>query len=742
MQKIKLNMKKVSISAAFLLAVGIMNGQQVQDSAKVSDIEQIELFGDVKRQQKGLEIITRLPLKPRDQIQSISIISSKAISEMGALTITDAAKNIPGVVLFSSYGGGAESMSIRGYRGTPTLKNGVLMNSDFRTSSLMADMQGVESLQVIRGSAAITQGIGSALGAAGGVINLVTKRPRFYNAGDIGFRYGNWNMYRPTLDIQRVLDANRKVAVRLNAAYQNNESYADYVKGERIYVNPSIAYRPDARTEIVVEMDYMDDERTPNRGTVNLAGDDVNAIYDMPKEKFLGFNTDVTRNKSLSFSTNIERKIGDFYKVRAAYMSSDTDLESSAVGTLSLVQRAPNITNYGLRRRSVSKSGSEDNSKVFQFDFVGQDVQTGILKHTFQIGFDWKESATTTDAYGLVTNGVIDRAVNSIFVDNIDVTQQFSNILPASVDLSRLVNLGANAQAKSTTIGVMAQEVMSIGKYVKAIMGVRYSKFNGDSQDGQKYAWDPSVGVMVSPLENVNIYGSYTTTTSLRGNSNPLEGGGTVGASVTRQWEAGVKSDWFDERLRFNINLFDMDMNNLSYSILDQAGNATGLYGLAGDLKRRGVEIDLIGKLLPELEVMAGYAYLDAFYENSPAYVNDSRPMMAAEHTANGWLNYTVKDGALAGLHFGGGVYYVGERPINEYTQKTIVHNTQPGVKPFMLDAYTTVNAQIGYRYKNVKVKVFANNLTDAIGYSSYYRGGYLNRIDPRNFAVQLNYLF
>lgn len=735
-------MKKLSISTVFLLMMGTVEAQNVQDSIKSSDIQQIELFGDSKKQPKGLEIITRLPLKPRDQIQSISIISSKAIAEMGALTITDAAKNIPGVVLFSSYGGGAESMSIRGYRGTPTLKNGVLMDSDFRTSSLMTDMQGVESMQVIRGSAAITQGIGSALGAAGGVINLVTKRPRFYNAGEVGFRYGNWNMYRPTLDVQRVLDSQGKVAVRLNAAYQNNESFADFVEGERIYLNPSIAYRPDSKTEIIAEMDYLNDERTPNRGTVNLAADNTNAIYDMPEEKFLGFNTDIAKNKNLSFSTTIERKLTDHFKVRAAYMSANNEQETSTTASLALVQRAPNITNYGLRRRSVSKSSGEDNSKVFQFDFVGQDVQTGILKHTFQLGFDWKESATITDAYGLMTDGVLNATVNSIVVDQIDVTQEVNNILPTTVDLNRIVNLGPNAEAKSSTIGLMAQEVMTIGQYVKAIMGVRYSKFNGDVQDGQKDAWDPQFGIMVSPLPNVNIYGSYTTTTSLRGNSNPLEGGGTVGASVTRQWEAGVKSDWFDERLRFNINLYDMDVNNLSYSILDAAGNSTGFYGLAGDLRRRGVEVDLIGKLLPELEVMAGYAYLDAFYENSPAYVNDSRPMMAPDHTANAWLNYTVKQGPLAGLHFGGGVYYVGERPVNEYTQKVIVHNTQPGIKPFMLDAYTTLNAQVGYQYKNVKVKVFANNLANSIGYSAYYRGGFLNRTDPRNFAVQLNYLF
>ena len=48
----------------------------------------------------------------------------------------------------------------------------------------------------------------------------------------------------------------------------------------------------------------------------------------------------------------------------------------------------------------------------------------------------------------------------------------------------------------------------------------------------------------------------------------------------------------------------------------------------------------------------------------------------------------------------------------------------------------------IGYIYKNIGIKVFANNLGNSIGYSAYYRGGFINRTDPRNFAVQVNYKF
>ncbi len=733
-------MKRELLAAGLLVlsvsTYGQMNYQpEMEDDTirRVTKIEQVELFGVPKKQPKKLEIITRLPLNPREMIQSISVISEKAIQDMGALTITDAAKNIPGVVIFSSYGGNGESMSIRGFRGTPVLKNGVLMNSDFRSSSMIADMQGVESMQVLRGSAAITQGIGNALGAAGGVVNIATKTPRFYNHGNVGFRYGNWDLFRPTLDVERVLDNEGRISMRVNAAYQNNKSFADHVKGERIYINPTIAFRPDDKTKIVAEMDFLRDETTPNRGTVNLSADDENNIYDMPKEKFLGFASDYVKTDALSYGISAERLLNSHFKLRAAFMSMDSEDEGFSTGALRAVGG-----DYKMRRRTLGKSGGSDHSRVFQADFIGHDIKTGIFKHTFQIGFDWKESFTETNSYGL--NG--DPSATGINVDVIDVTQNVNNFLPENINPDALQYIATVVSPKSPTIGLMAQEVLGIGEYFKAIMGIRYSRFNGDTMEGQKDAWDPQLGLMFSPRENINIYGSYTTTTSLRGNSNLLVNGGTVGPSITRQWEAGVKSDWFDEKLRFNINLYSMDMNNLSYSVLNEQGNATGFYDFAGDLTRKGIEVDLIGRAFENLEIMAGYAYLDAKYENSPAYVNGARPMMAAEHTANAWVNYTIRDGALRGLHFGGGAYYVGERPVNEFTQKVIVHNTVPGVKPFMLDAFTTINAQIGYSRANYGIKFFANNLTDATGYSAYYRGGYLNRNDPRNFAVQLNYKF
>ncbi|KUY30167.1 TonB-dependent siderophore receptor [Elizabethkingia ursingii] len=748
------------ITTSFFVLGGLMVNAQTKktdtlSSNKHKEIEQVELFGERKKQPEGLEVITRLPLKTRDQIQSISVISYKAIETLGGLSLIDVAKNVPGVTLFSSYGGGSESMSIRGYRGVPVLKNGVLLDSDFRTAGMMTDMQGVESIQVIKGSAAVTQGIGDGLGAAGGVINVVTKRPQFVNRTNVGFRYGSWDFYRPTVDFQRVLDSEGKVAIRFNGAYQKNNSFRSHVQGERIYVNPSITFRPDKMTNITVEMDYMNDRRTPDRGTVNLADGSTEALYTMPKGKFLGYDADRAKTESYNFMTSVDRKINDKFKVRAAFINSVSNTDSQAMSI------APNGTKWNERKRYYGKSMGEDVNKVFQFDFIGQDVQTGFIKHTFQVGFDWKETTVTTKSFEAYKNSIAsdnfigtrrDPNTNKVIFDNpldvINVLGDISNALPVNVVYKHL----RTAEVKTPTMGLMAQDVMSFGKYVKAHLGIRYSRLNGSTKNDVA-TWNPSFGLIVSPLENVNVFGSYTTTTSLRSANNVLQTGGTVGPSKTAQWEAGIKSDWFNEKLRFNVTLFDIKTDNLAYQILDSNynpvidANKNTLYGLAGNLRRKGLEVELIGRILPNLQIMSGWAYLDAQYEDSPAYVNGSAPMNSPKHTANAWLNYKFNQGILDGLDVGAGIYYVGKRPVDEWTQKTFtaghVNSVQPGARPFDMPEYTTVDAQVGYALKNgVGLRVFFNNIFDSVGYSSYFRGGYIDQIQPRNFGVQLNYKF
>lgn len=730
--------------------VGYENNRQEVDLTKGGDIvlnfdmvlntnlNAIEVFGERFKQPEKLDAITRMPLRPSEQIQSISIISQRMIAQQGVLTVTDAVRNVAGVTLFGSYGGVRESLSIRGYRGVPVLKNGVRVDSDFRTGALASDMSGVESVQVIKGSAAITQGIGNDLGSPGGVINVVTKTPKFVNSGEVTMRVGSWGQVRPTFDVQSVLGEKRTVAMRLNGAYERADGFRKHLSMNRVYINPSLEWRPDNKTRITLELDYLNENKTPDLGTVNLAIDSVEALYKMPRNKFLGFKTDNVNNKTLTYAARVTRELADKLSVRAAYFASSYNVDNTSA-KLSSIKGEP----YNMKSRSVARSLRDDQNSTFQLDFVGKDVYTGSIKHTFQVGFDYRMTNLSLTDFSLNTKGV--KVADSVItvVDKIDVLGQIPNNVPNGLYFIK----GLPVTSAESSYGFMAQEVMTINEYVKAILGLRYSyKSSNDNKSvGQTTgdAWNPMLGIMLTPLKNVNVFGSYTTTTSIRSAANKMSNGEEIGASPTRQYEVGIKSDWLDNRLRFNFTYFDIITKNLSNQEYIPGTNiATTYYYKAGDLKRNGVEVELNGSVLPNLQVMLGYAYLNARYDNSPSFVNGSSPLNAPKHTANSWIHYTLDRSALKGLSVGVGTYYVGARPVNDYSLAPDNHGSLGGIKPFDMPAYTTVNVQLAYTCKNLTTQVLFNNIFDEIGYNSYYRGGYINQIDPRNFAAVVAYQF
>jgi iron complex outermembrane receptor protein len=82
--------------------------------------------------------------------------------------------------------------------------------------------------------------------------------------------------------------------------------------------------------------------------------------------------------------------------------------------------------------------------------------------------------------------------------------------------------------------------------------------------------------------------------------------------------EVGLKSDWFEDRLRANASLFwniydDKQEEILSYYPESPVGQQTFVEN-AAKARTRGVELELIAVLLPDLTLRQSFGYLDASY--------------------------------------------------------------------------------------------------------------------------------
>lgn len=727
--------KEISITGD----VSNFNFQLISDT----ELEEVELYGSRNQRANKLETLTRIPLPPNEQLQSISILSDKLIKQQNALTLSDVTKNVAGVYTFSTYGNTRESMSLRGYRGIPLLKNGVRVHSDFRGTGIITDMAGVDNIQVLKGISAISQGLGGDLGSVGGVINVVTKTPQFTEGGGLSIRTGSYGSIRPTFDFYGPLNEENTVAYRVAGSYDKTNSYRDKVSSERFYINPSLAWRPNDKTTVYLEMDYMDDGRTPDQGTVNLGNYSTNDIYKLVDRKFMGFESDRQSTENTSYSLRFDRKLTNKLSVKAGYFVSDLNTYTETSYAFQGSSRnGLTVLSNSQRYREYYASGRDDKNSVLQIDLVGKDVKTGHLNHTFQLGVDYRTSEF--ENFGYTTNYPTDNS----FIDVIDLTQDINNTLPTGVSVSR--NRDRDSGSKTKSYGFTIQDKVTVAPWADLFLGLRYSSiertkgnFLGRTLVGSKRddALNPLVGFNVKPKDNIILFGSYASSSDPRSSFNTDINGDELGTERWDQFETGIKSTWLDNALRFNITFFSTKSTDLNLEAIDAVGNSLGYYLKGGEDVRTGVELELIGRVMPNLEIIAGYSYLDAKFKEHNYYYYNSSPLNTPNHTANLWANYGFKN-KLKGLSLGAGVYYLGERPHNVWAKSFTHTGVVPGEKPFDLKAYTTVNLQASYKFNDhLTIDVFGNNIFDELGYNAY-RTVYLNRIQPATFGTTLRYKF
>jgi iron complex outermembrane receptor protein len=170
-------------------------------------------------------------------------------------SLGDALKNVNGVYIMGTSGGTQEEIAGRGYAfsSSNTFRNGVRYNN-----SVLPEMSSLERVEVLKGSNAILYGNV----AAGGILNLVTRKPKFEKGGEISFKAGSFDFCKPSVDLYGPINNSEQLAFRVNASYEKANSFRDNVRVERFYANPSFLLKVSARTEVLVEADYITDRRT------------------------------------------------------------------------------------------------------------------------------------------------------------------------------------------------------------------------------------------------------------------------------------------------------------------------------------------------------------------------------------------------------------------------------------------------------------------------------------------------
>ncbi|MCY1362527.1 Ferrichrome outer membrane transporter/phage receptor [compost metagenome] len=161
--------------------------------------------------------------------------------------------------------------------------------------------------------------------------------------------------------------------------------------------------------------------------------------------------------------------------------------------------------------------------------------------------------------------------------------------------------------------------------------------------------------------------------------------------------------------------------------LVANAEGPTTIYSAAGEVRSRGLEVDLSGQLTDRWSMIGSYAYTDAEVTEDPDYKGNQLQNVAKN---SGSLSAVYDFGSVIGgdqLRVGAGARYVGERAGN-------------AVNDFDLPSYTVADAFATYdtRVEGQKVKFQLNvkNLFDRTYYTSAASRFFVSMGDSRQVTL------
>lgn len=718
--------KHIFITASILCTIASFSQENTDDYLAFNDTVK-NRKGEVLKEVIITSNLQKLPVSigksPNNQMdlpQAATIITSKTLENQQVNNLTDLLKNANGVYIMGTTGGYQEEIASRGFSlsSSNTFKNGIRF-----FNGMPLETSGLERAEFLKGSAAILYGNVT----AGGILNLVTKKPKFDFGSEASIRVGSFNTFKPIYDVYGALNESKKVAFRLNGSYETADSFRNYVSSDRLYVNPSFLIKLNAKTELLVEADYTKDERTPDFG----AGIINYEIVEIPRERFLGVSWGKYNSQQVFASATLTHKFSDKWNVNflTGMRYYDTELFANTrpnSGTNGTVQANGDWT------RSIQRNEAKDNYFIQQLDVKGK-FATGKIEHQFLAGIDTEFFKTYTTAYSNFSN-----------YDTINIFEEYNATNEAPIPT---LNKSSLTTAPITRSGIYVQDLIHFSDKWKLLTGIRYSyqdtqsdvytysnqtTVNTTNYDG---AFSPRVGLIFKPSNNHSLFASYSNSFDV--NTGQDDNGKALKPSIVDQYEIGIKNKLFDERIHLNVTAYQITNDAFYQQSLANGNTYSYVKVLAGEVRSQGVEIDLISNPFEGLSILAGYSFNETKFTDSDYYIPGSLLRYNPKNTANLNANYSFK-GKLNGLEIGVINSYVGERYAGRSTRTQVANDSR---KLIFINDFYQMDATVAYTYKKLSIRTKLSNVFNELSYNVHDDNS-LNPIAPRNYSVALNYTF
>jgi len=709
---------KIFISI-FLLTLQAQAQQSSLDSQRIKVLKEVAVAASLKTTQ-----LSKLNLSEMDLPQAQFMLSSKQLAQQQVITLSDVLKNANGMYIMGTTGGYQEEIAARGaaLASTNTFKNGIRY-----FNGMKMELSGLERVEILKGNAAIEYGNV----APGGVINLVTKKPKFENGGSVSLSYASFQNYTSALDFYGALDKKKKIAYRINSAYNKGASFRNNVHTESFYINPSLQINISPKSTLLLEADYTTNASVPDfgAGIINFK------LVDFPRERFTGVSWGKYAAKQTLTSAKYSTSVFNHWKLNAtlAYRTYATDLFTNTRPNGSTSGGGTLVDAQGNWKRGIQKTTIDDQYTLQQIDFT-RTIKKDKLKHEFLIGADAEQFTTTTLAY-----------LNYDNYDSINILQPYNSSLePVAPTLTK--NIQTTMSVKRA--GIYMQDLISFHSKIKLLLGARwntiytstsvltYSTQSTSLSNTVDRPISPKLGIVYTINAAHMLFTSYSN--SFSQNTGIDISGKALQASIIDQYELGIKNKIMDGKMQLNLTGYIIHNDNLAQTSLANGNTNSNIKELAGATRSAGVEIDLMYNPQKHIALMMGYSFNETIYTASNIYIVGSALRYNPNHTANASIHYEFSKGTFKNLSVGAIAQYMGLRYVGRSTRLTI-NNDRFQLIP--IKEFMVVDLVASYKWKQWKCNAKLSNVFNQLSYHVHDDNS-LNPIAPRNASLQLVYTF
>lgn len=662
----------------------------------------------------AMKSATGMLLSDRETPQTTSVITKQRMKDEKIRNVTEAMEKTNGVFV-QAIDRGRSSYYSRGFTIDKYQIDGmnVNFNNQWIAGSNLTNMAMFDHVEVVRGATGLTTGSGNPSAS----VNFIRKhadsktRKTSIEAG-----LGRWNNYEATLDHSQPLNATGSVRGRFVASRRAGKSWVDDEKNGQNILYGVIDADIGDNTEAGIGASYQTNHQNGYMWGGLPATFSDGSFADWPINKTTSTKWSTWDSKTYSYFGNLKHHFNNDWNVelKASHMRNSGDSKLMYISG------------------SVDKAtGLGYNVWPGKFDIIRKQNNVQLQTNGKYQAFGRKHDVVFGAQYSRNHNNTFSYAASAGFAAPTDFYNWDGNWpMPDWDSRSESVNLTDTERA------LFAATRLSLTDRLSAVVGTRFSNWKSK---GTSYGtainyesgnvWTPYAGLLYDINDNHTVYASYADIFKAQNAFN--RNGGMLDPIRGKNYEIGLKSSYFDDRLTSQLSVFKIYQDNLAQadgSNIVPGSNNVQAYYAANGTRTHGFEAELTGRLTPQWNISFGYAFAKG-KDADGNRINTSIP----EHNLKLFSTYEF-DNRLAGLTLGGGLNWQSSRYVNL---------TDPIAQKFTQKSYALVGLMGRYQFnKQLSAQVNIDNLFNKKYMNQMSANGQHNFGSPRNIRASMRLEF